>query len=365
MHLVRSLQMKAYKYIQLIRNFRQRSSNFIQNLLFPKTICNLGVCFEVENLVPYYVEELSDNDFYSLNFLSDVSHLKEAVKQILIPRVVGTNGHKKVRQYIIKSLRDLEWSIELHKFHENVPILGRLEFQNIIATLNPNADRYLILSCHYDSKYMGDLQFLGATDSAVPCAMLLNLAKVLKTNLADFRNTPLSLMLIFFDGEEAFEEWLPEDSLYGSRHLARKWEIEGFLDKIDMLMLLDLLGSPDPTFYNFFSNTESWYSRLLSLEERLARTGFSTYDNSSINQLQSQRYFQARTLRSASLQDDHTPFLKRGVPILHIIPIPFPSFWHTIEDNESAIDYATTENLARIVRLFTMQYLLSGIAKKI
>ncbi|KAL9904346.1 glutaminyl-peptide cyclotransferase-like isoform 4-T4 [Glossina fuscipes fuscipes] len=341
MHLVRSLQMRAYRYIQLIRNLRKRSLNLIQNLMYPKKICNLGVCFEAEDLVPYYAEELSDDDFYTINLLSDVPHLKEAVKQILLPRVVGTKGHKKVRQYIIKSLCDLQWSVELHKFHDKVPILGQLEFQNIIATLNPKAERYLILSCHYDSKYMGDLQFLGATDAA---------------------NTPLSLMLIFFDGEEAFEEWLPEDSLYGSRRLARKWETEGFLDKIDMLVLLDLLGSSDPTFYNFFSNTESFYSQLLSLERRLAKTGFSTY---SSNQVQPHRYFQAQTLRSASLQDDHTPFLKRGVPILHIIPLPFPSFWHTVEDNESVIDYVTTENLARIVRLFTMQYLFSGIANKI
>ncbi|KAI9582789.1 glutaminyl-peptide cyclotransferase-like [Glossina fuscipes] len=325
---------------------------------------NTDSCLVSRRQVPYHTEELSDDEFNTFNSLSDISHLKEAAKQILIPRVVGTNGHKQVRQYIVRSLRDLGWSVELHKFHDTVPILGQLQFQNIIASLNPEADRYLILSCHYDSKYMGDLQFVGATDSAVPCAMLLNLAKVLKVHLAAFRNTSLSLMMIFFDGEEAFEEWLPEDSLYGSRRLARKWETEGFLDKIDILMLLDLLGSPDPTFYNFFSNTESWYSHLLSLEERLIKAGFSAYANSGISQLQPQRYFQAQTLRTAYLEDDHTPFLKRGVPILHIIPLPFPPFWHTIEDNESVIDFVTTENLARIVRLFTMQYLLGDIKKK-
>lgn len=32
----------------------------------------------------------------------------------------------------------------------------------------------------------------------------------------------LSLQLIFFDGEEAFLHWSPQDSLYGSRHLAPK-----------------------------------------------------------------------------------------------------------------------------------------------
>lgn len=34
----------------------------------------------------------------------------------------------------------------------------------------------------------------------------------------------LTLQLIFFDGEEALFRWTASDSLYGSRHLARKME---------------------------------------------------------------------------------------------------------------------------------------------
>lgn len=30
-------------------------------------------------------------------------------------------------------------------------------------------------------------------------------------------------MFIFFDGEEAFEEWGPNDSIYGAKHLAKQW----------------------------------------------------------------------------------------------------------------------------------------------
>lgn len=44
---------------------------------------------------------------------------------------------------------------------------------------------------------------------------------ILKKTLAD---SNLGLMLIFFDGEEAFLEWSNTDHTYGSRHLARKWE---------------------------------------------------------------------------------------------------------------------------------------------
>lgn len=314
--------------------------------------------------LPYNTEELTDHEFSHLSQLSNVAHLKEATKQILIPRIVGTPGHQKVRDYIVKSLRNLEWSVELDSFHDQVPIKGNLQFHNIIAKLNPNAERYLVLACHYDSKYMPDVEFLGATDSAVPCAMLLNLAEVLSSHLAPFKHSQLSLMLLFFDGEEAFEQWSPRDSIYGARHLAKKWEAENFLPKIDILMLLDLIGAPDPKFYSFFQNTESWYTRFLNIEARLADAGLmERYVSSGIARHDPDRYFQPSALRSSFIEDDHIPFLKRNVPILHIIPMPFPTVWHTPDDNETIIDYSTTENIARVIRVFTIEY-LSGILKK-
>lgn len=38
----------------------------------------------------------------------------------------------------------------------------------------------------------------------------------------------LTLELLFFDGEEAFNEWTDTDSLYGSRQLASDWGNEMF-----------------------------------------------------------------------------------------------------------------------------------------
>lgn len=64
---------------------------------------------------------------------------------------------------------------------------GALPFTNIIATLNPSAKRRLVLACHYDSKYyppqFHGREFQGATDSAVPCAMMLELARALDEEL--------------------------------------------------------------------------------------------------------------------------------------------------------------------------------------
>ncbi|XP_011178161.1 glutaminyl-peptide cyclotransferase isoform X1 [Zeugodacus cucurbitae] len=328
-------------------------------------IYNLGACFELDELMKYRTEELTHEKILEYGPLSDVPHLRKAVNNILVPRVVGTKGHTNVREYITNNLRELNWTVEYDKFHETVPILGKLHFHNIIAKLNPDAERYLVFACHYDSKYFEDFEFLGATDSAVPCAMLLNLAHVLQTALEPFRKTKLSLMFIFFDGEEAFKEWGPHDSIYGSRHLAKVWEADGTLNRLDMMVLLDLIGSVDPTFYSFFPNTEAWYSRLVTLEERLSDLNMlQHYTSSGVSRHYPNRYFQPNTLRSSMVEDDHLPFLRRNVPILHLIPLPFPTVWHTIDDNNSIIDYTTTENIALILRLFAMEYLQSAIEEK-
>ena len=71
-----------------------------------------------------------------------------------------------------------------HSFEDSTPI-GRKPFTNIIATLDPHVDRRLVLAAHYDSKYFKNQVFLGATDSALSVALLLDLALTLDQKLKD------------------------------------------------------------------------------------------------------------------------------------------------------------------------------------
>ena len=89
-------------------------------------------------------------------------------------------------------MEDLDWAIEQDTFLDNTPY-GEKEFNNIIATQNPNAPRKLVLACHFDSKYFKDFKFIGATDSAVPCAMMLDLARQLDTALKEESNKMVSI----------------------------------------------------------------------------------------------------------------------------------------------------------------------------
>ncbi|KOB69739.1 Uncharacterized protein OBRU01_16172 [Operophtera brumata] len=216
-------------------------------------------------------QDLTDQNVKDLANLSDMQHFRNTLDEILIPRVVGTPNHEKVGNYIVTQMRGLGWDVTENVFPDQTPVFGTLNFKNIIAKLNPNADRYLVLACHYDSKYTREHVFI-----AVPCAMMINLAKVMSSRLTPLKDANLSLMFIFFDGEEAFRQWGPTDSIYGARHLAKKWEDTPYKDgannlqRMDVLVLLDLLGAPDPVFFSYFHSTEKWYVRLAAAEQRLA-----------------------------------------------------------------------------------------------
>lgn len=93
-------------------------------------------------------------------------------------------------------MSDLNWTVESDIFEDVTPIFGKIQFENIIAKLNPNATRYLSLACHFDSKYTKEGDFVGATDSAVPCAQMINIATVMDKQLKSIKD--VCLIIFFF-----------------------------------------------------------------------------------------------------------------------------------------------------------------------
>ncbi|CAK6968010.1 glutaminyl-peptide cyclotransferase [Scomber scombrus] len=288
------------------------------------------------------------------------------LRPLLVTRYPGSAGSQAVQQHIKTALGSLGagWEVTEDSFVSQTPY-SPLPFTNLIATLNPSAKRRLVLACHYDSKYYPPQwhgkEFQGATDSAVPCAMMLELAKALDEELKAQKSSDanLTLQLLFFDGEEALFQWTDTDSLYGSRHLAQTMERTPHpagatdtnqLHGIDLFVLLDLIGGPDPRFGNQFPSTSHWLSRLQNIEKRLHSM------NQLVNHNQAVQYFWPNH-PVGHIQDDHIPFLNRGVHILHLIPSPFPSVWHTFDDNEQNLDRSTIQNLNKILQLFVLEYL--------
>lgn len=57
------------------------------------------------------------------------------------------------------------------------------------------------------------------------------------------------------------------------------------------------------------------------------------------------------------VQDDHVPFMARGVDILHIIPYPFPTVWHTMDDDADHLDIPTVKDWAKIMTAFAAEWM--------
>ena len=75
-------------------------------------------------------------------------------------------------------MEKLGWHVEEDVFEDETPF-GRKRFANIIATQKPSCRNRTIVACHYDSKDFRTKEgktFIGATDSAVPCAIMLEAA---------------------------------------------------------------------------------------------------------------------------------------------------------------------------------------------
>ncbi|KAL8610923.1 hypothetical protein ACOMHN_042541 [Nucella lapillus] len=275
---------------------------------------------------------------------------KDLLDPLLIERISGTAGNKKAREHIIKHMKNLEWTVEEDRFDDNTPF-GPKTFVNIIATLNPGGSQRTVVACHYDSKDMETKEkkvFIGAIDSAVPCAVMLETAKQLQclltkgTEEENSTVSDLTLQFLFFDGEEAFERWTGTDSIYGARHLAKEWgEKRATMRE---LILLDLIGTSDTQFVKLFQSTSSLYSYLVRTEKQLRSENLLTKGHTAT--------IFKDVYRFSGIEDDHIPFLRKGVDILHLISVPFPSVWHKVEDDGDHLNFDFIDNFSRIFRVF-------------
>ncbi|KAJ1673995.1 hypothetical protein EV182_004176, partial [Spiromyces aspiralis] len=289
---------------------------------------------------PSFANTLSDKQ---LDRLADVAKRGRAaldisngeiLSRLLVPRQIGSHGYYDAQRLITTELEDHGFEVTWDNFTSSTP-QGEVSFANIIGTKNPQAANRLVLAAHYESKVIPGGDFIGAMDSAVPVAILLNVARAVAEELDELDTDEITLQFIFFDGEEAFEEWTHTDSLYGSRHLAELWETPAAtvvsgedrdngddnpaeLDRIDVLVLLDLIGAPTLKIHNLIQKTTVLFNQLEELEARLHKAG-----------LVSDRYIIADSaVPFGFVDDDHRPFVRRNVPALHLISTPFPKEWH-------------------------------------
>ena len=243
----------------------------------------------------------------------DLRHLVD-----LGPRPPGSEALQGAREYIAQQLSAADVETWDDTFVAATPV-GDIPMTNLIGVLRGESPTVVILAGHYDTATIESVRFVGANDGGSSAAFLLEMARVLSR-----RKNRFTYWLVFFDGEEALKEWSASDSLYGSRHLAEKLSREGKLSQIKALILVDMVADRHLNILRE-SNSTAWLSDAVF---RSARTlGYG-------------RLFSGGTL---PVEDDHLPFLARGIPSVDMIDLtPFGSYHHTAEDS---IDRCSPESL--------------------
>jgi Zn-dependent M28 family amino/carboxypeptidase len=232
------------------------------------------------------------------------------------PRVAGTPGGVRAREYIVGELRKIKGVRPEVRPFEAVTPLGKAAMANIVAVVPGRRPDVIMLAGHYDTKLYKEFRFVGANDGGSSAALLIELARRLATGPRDF-----TYWLVWFDGEEAVETWTDHDSLYGSRRLATDLARARQLPRA--LILVDMIGDRDLRIRRE-AHSAAWLTEIVW--EAAARLGHG-------------RHFVRDSL---PVEDDHLPFLRLGVPATLLIDFDYPP-WHTAADT---LDKVSAESLA-------------------
>ena len=189
---------------------------------------------------------------------------------------------------------------------------------NVIATIPGRRPDRIALATHYDTKLFREFRFVGANDGASSTAALLELGRVLKARQNEF-----TIELLFFDGEEAVVDWdRNNDNTYGSRHYVETAQKAGTLAGLKALVLLDMIGDRNLTIRRD-SNSTPWLTDIVwASAARLGHRANFLHEDTTID-------------------DDHMPFLRAGVPAVDIIDLDYAA-WHTAQDD---LDHVSARSL--------------------
>jgi glutaminyl-peptide cyclotransferase len=235
------------------------------------------------------------------------------VKEIVAfgPRPLGSANHKKVEDYIHAHLKgDL---VEDDDFMVGTSE-GKLPVHNIVAKYPGTRDGIIVIASHYDTNWpLRSTAYVGANDGASSSALLLEIANQLRGKTRD----GYSVWLLWDDAEESMRlPWYDPEALYGVRHLAQQWQDDRTIKKMRAFLLEDMIGDADLNI-DHDSNSTPW------LEDMIYR---------SAKRLGYQSHFFGRM---NTVDDDHKPFLERGVPSADLIDFEYGYnnvFWHTTDD---------------------------------
>jgi len=251
------------------------------------------------------------------------------------PRPAGSTAIEKSRDYIEDQLRRSGWQVTRQTFSDDSP-RGKIHFVNLLAQSSgqENARASLLLLCsHYDTKMFDTIRFVGANDGGSSTGLLLELARV----IGQHPDLARKIELVFFDGEEAYEQFSQKDGLYGSRYFAKQLQGAG-AKQFRGGLLFDMVG-----------DRSLGITLPADSPAEMARDIFAAAEARKLRS-----YF---TYLGRELIDDHVPLNTIGIPTLDIIDFDFP-WWHTADDTMDKISAQSLQTVGSVALYYLSEFAL-------
>jgi len=246
---------------------------------------------------------------------------QDVVAQVAFgPRVPDSPAHTQTIKYIEDELHKVGWQAKVQETTwQGFPI------QNIIASRTDQQPQ-ILLGAHYDSRILADQDpgpghnapVPGANDGASGVAVLLELARSLPKD-------SLPTWLVFFDAEDdggiAGRSWIMGSQAF----------VAALTFHPRAAIILDMVGDANLNIYMERNSNAALETQIWGQATRL---GFGQQFISAIKYV---------------MEDDHTPFLKAGIPAVDIIDFDYP-FWHTAADTPDKISVRSLGIVGETVR---------------
>ncbi|HEV2615381.1 MAG TPA: M28 family peptidase [Candidatus Acidoferrales bacterium] len=230
------------------------------------------------------------------------------------PRPSGSDAIKKTQGYISGELHADGCQVDEDNFNAQTPV-GNITMKNIVAKVPGAGKDVILLLTHYDTKRLDN--FVGAEDGGSSTGLMLEMARLLCG-----KKQPVAIWMAFLDGEEAVNpEWGDDDHTYGSRQMAANLELTGQSKNVKAVILVDMIGQKGLHTPKESTST-AWLTELIW--STAAKLG---YQNVFVSQ-------------SGPVDDDHDPFLAKGIPAVDIIDLNDyinEGYWHTPQDTMDKI----------------------------
>ncbi len=269
-------------------------------------------------------EPLSDTTFNAKNAFAYLEKQCE-----FGPRAPGTTAHQETGVYLFTELEKYADEVVFQPF-EFRDQDKMVQMNNILARFGEDTGGKMLLAAHWDTRPFADQDpdpanqntpILGANDGASGVAVLLEIARILKS-----KPPPTQVIIALFDGEDYGRT--ASTMFLGSTHFAEnmgRW-------KADFGILLDMVGDRTLTLPMERYSWNAARDLTEAIWRRAEELGLPAFEHRL----------------GPAIMDDHLPLIQSGVPTIDIIDFDYPH-WHTVEDTPDKCSAESLEIVGRLV----------------